>query len=38
MPTMVFINLPVADLGRSTSSYESLGHGVNPDFTDETAA
>ncbi|WJX98743.1 VOC family protein [Curtobacterium sp. 458] len=38
MPTMVFINLPVADLDRSKSFYESLGYTINPDFTDETAA
>jgi uncharacterized protein len=38
MPTMVFINLPVADLDRSKSFYEALGYTINPDFTDETAA
>ncbi|KTR08724.1 VOC family protein [Curtobacterium luteum] len=38
MPTMVFINLPVADLDRSKSFYEALGYTIDPDFTDETAA
>lgn len=38
MPTMVFINLPVADLDRAKSFYEALGYTINPDFTDETAA
>ncbi|MFS0731185.1 VOC family protein [Curtobacterium sp. 1P10AnD] len=38
MPTMVFINLPVADLDRSKAFYEALGYTINPDFTDETAA
>jgi uncharacterized protein len=36
--TMVFINLPVADLERSKTFYEALGYSINPDFTDETAA
>ncbi|MFJ3383841.1 MULTISPECIES: VOC family protein [unclassified Curtobacterium] len=38
MPTMVFINLPVADLERSTAFYEALGYSINPQFSDETAA
>ncbi len=38
MSTMVFINLPVADLDRATRFYEALGYSINPDFTDETAA
>jgi predicted lactoylglutathione lyase len=38
MDTMVFINLPVADLARATSFSEALGYTINPDFTDETAA
>jgi predicted lactoylglutathione lyase len=38
MSTMMFINLPVADLNRATTFYRKLGYGVNPQFTDETAA
>ncbi|MFD0361699.1 VOC family protein [Nocardia sp. GCM10030253] len=35
---MIFINLPVADLGRSKTFYEALGWKVNQDFTDDNAA
>ncbi|GAB4001944.1 VOC family protein [Glycomyces albus] len=35
---MIFLNLPVADLDRSKTFYESLGWRINPDFTDENAA
>ncbi|WP_433523397.1 VOC family protein [Nocardia pseudovaccinii] len=39
MPSkMIFINLPVADLGRSRNFYEAIGWKVNQDFTDENAA
>ena len=38
MDTMVFINLPVDDLDRSTAFYQALGYSINPAFTDETAA
>ncbi|MET8872435.1 VOC family protein [Nocardia sp. NPDC004604] len=39
MPSkMIFINLPVADLGRSKNFYEAIGWKVNQDFTDENAA
>ena len=38
MPKMVFINLPVTDLARSTTFYETLGSTKNPDFSDETSA
>ena len=38
MPKMIFINLPVADLVRSTSFYKALGGTVNPKFSDEIAA
>lgn len=37
MSTMVFINLPVSDLGRATTFYQTLGYPVNPVFSDETA-
>ncbi|MFI5780138.1 VOC family protein [Nocardia sp. NPDC051570] len=35
---MIFVNLPVDDLERSTGFYEALGWKVNPAFTDENAA
>ena len=38
MDTMVFINLPTADLERSKAFYEALGYSINPMFSDETAA
>ena len=38
MPKMVFINLPITDLARSTAFYEALGATKNPKFSDETSA
>ncbi|VWX52324.1 VOC family protein [Novosphingobium sp. 9U] len=38
MSRMIFINLPVEDLGRARRFYESLGFTNNPQFSDETAA
>jgi len=38
MSRMIFVNLPVADLGASMDFYKALGFGNNPHFTDETAA
>ena len=38
MSRMIFVNLPVADLPRSTAFYESIGFTNEPRFTDETAA
>lgn len=38
MARMVFINLPVSDLGRSRAFVEALGAVNEPRFTDETAA
>jgi predicted lactoylglutathione lyase len=35
---MIFVNLPVADLGASTAFYTALGFELNPQFSDETAA
>ncbi|QIS08490.1 VOC family protein [Nocardia arthritidis] len=35
---MIFINLPVTDLGRSMRFYEALGWRVNNEFTDENTA
>ena len=37
MPRMIFVNLPVADLGRSTAFYKAIGAEQNLQFTDETA-
>lgn len=38
MPRMVFVNLPVADLGRAVAFYKAIGAEQNMQFTDETAA
>ncbi len=35
---MLFVNLPVADLERSTAFFAKLGFTFDPTFTDETAA
>jgi uncharacterized protein len=35
---MIFVNLPVKDLGKSMAFYKALGFENNPHFTDETAA
>lgn len=37
MPKMIFVNLPVTDLARSTAFYEAIGGEKNPQFSDETA-
>ena len=38
MPKMIFINLPITVLARSTAFYEALGATKNPKFSDETSA
>ena len=38
MSRMIFVNLPVADLGKSRRFLESIGGTNEPKFTDETAA
>lgn len=38
MSTMIFVNLPVADLPRSMRFFEALGYAFNKQFTDDTAA
>lgn len=38
MSKMIFVNLPVADLSKSTAFYEALGFTRNPMFSDDTAA
>lgn len=38
MSTMIFVNLPVADLPRAVAFYEAIGAKVEPRFTDATAA
>ncbi len=35
MPRMIFVNLPVADVARSTAFYEALGFARNPAFSNE---
>ncbi|PPF19011.1 VOC family protein [Rathayibacter sp. AY1A7] len=37
MPTMLFVNLAVADLARARAFYESLGYSINEGFSDENA-
>ena len=38
MSRLIFLNLPVADLKRSTAFYEALGFTRNPQFSDDTAS
>lgn len=38
MPKMIFVNLPVADLGASIAFYKALGFEQNMQFSDDTAA
>lgn len=38
MSMLIFVNLPVADLGKATAFYEALGARKNPQFCDETAS
>ena len=38
MQKMIFVNLPVTDLAKSTSFYEAIGATKNPQFSDDTAA
>ncbi len=35
---MMFVNLPVGDLGRAKAFFEKLGFSFNPRFTDDRAA
>lgn len=37
MPKMIFVNLPVTDLARSTAFYEAIGGTINPLFSNEQA-
>lgn len=34
----IYVNLPVADVARSTAFYEALGFTKNPDFSDENTS
>ena len=38
MAKLIFINLPVTDLARSTAFYEAIGAEKNPQFSDDTAS
>jgi predicted lactoylglutathione lyase len=38
MSQLIFINLPVSDLKRSTAFYEATGGTKNPQFSDDTAS
>lgn len=35
---MIFINLPVGDVARSTAFYEAIGFEKNPDFSNDVAS
>jgi len=37
MPSQMFVNLPVKDLGRSVAFFTQLGYTFNPQFTDANA-
>ncbi len=37
MAKMIFVNLPVTDLARSTAFYEAIGGKKNPQFSDATS-
>lgn len=37
MTRMIFVNLPVTDLKRSMTFYQSIGFANNPQFTDATS-
>jgi predicted lactoylglutathione lyase len=38
MPKMIFVNLPVADVAKSTAFYEALGFEKNAQFSNENAS
>ncbi len=38
MAKMIFVNLPVSDLARSTAFYQAIGSEKNPQFSDDTAS
>ncbi|MGP3699684.1 VOC family protein [Rhodobacter sp. NSM] len=38
MPQSIFVNLPVSDLSRSVSFYQSLGFGLDQQFSNEAGA
>ena len=38
MAKMIFVDLPVSDLARSTAFYQAVGAEKNPQFCDETAS
>jgi uncharacterized protein len=38
MTKMIFVNLPVTDLARSTAFYQVIGAEKNPQFSDDTAS
>ena len=38
MPKLIFINLPVTDLGRATAFYQAIGAEKNEQFSDGTAS
>lgn len=37
MDQMIFVNLPVTDIGRARAFYEGIGFSINPMFSSDTA-
>ncbi len=37
-PQMIFVNLPVQDLGKSKAFFTALGYSFNPTYTNDDAA
>lgn len=38
MPKMIFVNLPITDVARSSTFYGGLGFTFNPQFSDDSTA
>ncbi|MCA1455755.1 VOC family protein [Bradyrhizobium sp. BRP22] len=38
MSKLIFVNLPVSDLARSTAFYQAIGAAKNPQFSDDTGS
>ena len=38
MAKMIFVNLPVSDLARSTAFYQAIGAEKNPQFSDDSGS
>ena len=38
MPKMIYVNLPVEDLVKSTKFYKAVGFALNPTFSNDDAS